>query len=298
MARMLLVALAVVFAMPVRARAQQPIRVYISADLEGIAGVVTPDQLGPTGFEYGRAREWMTEEVLAAIAGARDAGATEIVVSDSHGNGESLLIDRLPDDVRVIRSWPRPLMMMEGIDSTFDAAIFIGYHAATTNPRGVRAHTISSARLAAVRLNGTAMPESGINAAIAGHFGVPIVMISGDDAAVREAIALIGPMEGAEVKSAISFHSANTLTPAAARRLIREKAKLGVERRNQLRPYVMTSPISLDVTFKSYRPAEMLAYLPIVERRDAHTVRYTAADMPAISKFIEFITNYSIEIEP
>lgn len=298
MARMLLVALFVVSAMPVRARAQQPIRVYISADLEGIAGVVTPDQLGPTGFEYGRAREWMTEEVLAAIAGARDAGATEIVVSDSHGNGESLLIDRLPDDVRVIRSWPRPLMMMEGIDSTFDAAIFIGYHAATTNPRGVRAHTISSARLAAVRLNGTAMPESGINAAIAGHFGVPIVMISGDDAAVREAIALIGPMEGAEVKSAISFHSANTLTPAAARRLIREKAKLGVERRNQLRPYVMTSPISLDVTFKSYRPAEMLAYLPIVERRDAHTVRYTAADMPAISKFIEFITNYSIEIEP
>ena len=98
--------------------AQRPFKVYISVDLEGIAGVVTGDQLGPTGFEYGRAREFMTAEALAAIAGARDAGATEILVSDSHGNGESLLIDQFPDDVRIVRSWPRPLMMMEGVDST------------------------------------------------------------------------------------------------------------------------------------------------------------------------------------
>src|SRR6476659_2988289 len=114
---------------PRLAEAQRPLKVYISVDMEGIAGVVTGDQLGPTGFEYGRAREFMTAEALAAIAGARDAGATEIVVSDSHGNGESLLIDQFPDDVRIVRSWPRPLMMMEGIDSTFSAAIFVGYHA-------------------------------------------------------------------------------------------------------------------------------------------------------------------------
>src|SRR4051795_3956987 len=154
------------------AAAQRPLKVYISVDMEGIAGVVTADQLSPTGFEYARAREFMTGEALAAIAGARDAGATQIVVSDSHGNGENLLIDKFPPDVTIIRSWPRPLMMMEGIDSTFDAAIFIGYHAATTNPAGVRAHTISSAHLAEVSLNGTTMPESGINAAIAGYYGV------------------------------------------------------------------------------------------------------------------------------
>jgi D-amino peptidase len=131
-------------ALPARLAAQRPLKVYISVDMEGIAGVVTGDQLGPSGFEYGRAREFMTAEALAAIAGAREAGATEIVVSDSHGNGESLLIDQFPDDVRIVRSWPRPLMMMEGIDSTFSAAIFIGYHASTTSPAGVRAHTISS----------------------------------------------------------------------------------------------------------------------------------------------------------
>src|ERR1700722_20958725 len=113
------------------------LKIYISADMEGVAGVVTADQLGPTGFEYERFRGFMTAEVLAAIQGARDAGATTIVVSDSHGNGENLLIDQFPTDVTIVRSWPRPLQMMEGIDSTFAAVVFIGYHASTTNPSGV-----------------------------------------------------------------------------------------------------------------------------------------------------------------
>ncbi len=132
---------------PRPAIAQRPLKIYISVDMEGIAGVVTGEQLGPSGFEYGKAREFMTAEVNAAIAGARAAGASEFVISDSHGNGQNLLIDQLPPDVVVIRSWPRPLMMMEGIDSTFDAAMFIGYHASTANPTGVRAHTMSSATL-------------------------------------------------------------------------------------------------------------------------------------------------------
>ncbi|MGH7505621.1 MAG: M55 family metallopeptidase, partial [Longimicrobiales bacterium] len=233
-----------------------------------------------------------------AIEGAREAGATEIVVSDSHGNGENLLIERLPADVTVIRSWPRPLMMMQGIDSTFDAALFIGYHAATTNPEGVRAHTISSARLARVALNDIEMSEAGINAAIAGHFGVPVVMVSGDDVTVRETRALLGDIEGAEVKRAISFHAAATLTPEAARLLIREAARRGVERRAEFQPYVLPTPVTLDITFKNYRPAEMLAFLPIVERRDAHTVRYRAPNMLEISKFIEFVVTYCADLEP
>ena len=107
------------------AKAQRPFKVYVSVDMEGVGGVVTNEQLGPTGFEYARARQFMTDEALAAIQGAREAGATEILVSDSHGNGQNLLIDLFPSDVTVIRSWPRPLMMMEGIDSTFGAAVFI-----------------------------------------------------------------------------------------------------------------------------------------------------------------------------
>jgi D-amino peptidase len=280
------------------AHAQRPLKVYISADMEGVAGVVTADQLLPGGFEYERFRGFMTGEVLAAIQGARDAGATEIVVSDSHGNGENLLIDQFPNDVMIVRSWPRPLMMMQGIDSTFAAAVFIGYHAATTNPAGVRAHTISSAELAAIELNGTAMPESGINAAIAGYFGVPIVAISGDNVAVAEAQHLIGPMEGAVVKQAISFHSASTLTPQAAQARIRAAVKAGIARRNEIKPYVMKTPVRLDVTFKNYRPAELLTYLPSVQRVNSHTIRFVGRDMPEVSRFIEFLTNYEAGLTP
>ncbi|MGH7664246.1 MAG: M55 family metallopeptidase [Gemmatimonadaceae bacterium] len=280
------------------ALAQQPLKVYISADMEGVAGVVTGEQLGPSGFEYSRAREWMTEEVLAAIEGARAAGATEILVSDSHGNGQNLLIERLPEGIMVIRGWPRPLMMMQGIDSTFDAAVFIGYHASTTSPVGVRAHTMSSANLAAVVLNGVAMPEAGINAAIAGHFGVPIVMISGDDAAVAEAQRIIGDIEGAVVKRTISFHSAVTMTPQAARALIREKVQAGVARRGEIDAYVVETPARVSVTFKNYRPAEILAYLPGIERIDAHSIRFTGRDIVEVSEFLEFIATYEPGLSP
>ena len=284
--------------LPSLTSAQRPLKVYISVDMEGIAGVVTGDQLGPTGFEYGRAREFMTAEALAAIAGARDAGATEIVVSDSHGNGESLLIDQFPDDVRIVRSWPRPLMMMEGIDSTFAAAIFIGYHASTTSPAGVRAHTISSANYASVSLNGVAMPEAGINAAIAGRFGVPVVFISGDDVAVDETRRLLGDVEGAVVKRAISFHAASTMTPKAAQALIRAHVKTALDRRSAFKPYVVRAPVTLDLVFKNYRPAEILSYLSIVQRTTSHGIRLIGKDIIEVSRFLEFVGTYEPGIAP
>jgi D-amino peptidase len=284
--------------LPVTAQAQRPFKVLISVDMEGITGVVTSEQLGPSGFEYGRFREFMTAEALAAVEAAKESGATEILVVDSHGNGQNLLIEKFPADVRIVRSWPRPLGMMEGIDSTFAAAIFIGYHASTTNPQGVRAHTISSGNYAAVELNGIAMSESGINAAIAGHFGVPIVMISGDDAAVAEAQRIIGPIEGAVVKRAISFHSANTMTPAAGQALIREKVKAGLAKRASLRPYVLPKPIRLDLTYKNYTPAEIAAYLPGVTRKNAHTISFTGRDMVEIGRMLEFLGTYQPGMTP
>lgn len=274
------------------------LKIYISADMEGVVGAVTGDQLGPAGFEYNRFREFMTSEVNAAIEAARAAGATEIVVSDSHGNGENLLIEKLPKDITLVRSWPRPLMMMQGIDETFDAALFIGYHSGTTNSAGVRAHTISSARLADVRLNGVSVPEAGINAAIAGQFNVPVVMISGDDAAVAEAQALIGNIEGAVVKWNYGFHSARTMMPEAAYDLIREKVKRALARLKDFKPYKLKTPVQLDVRFKSYRPSEILSYLSIVERTDSHSIRFTGKDMTEVSKFLEFITTYEPGLEP
>ena len=276
----------------------RPFKVLISVDMEGVTGVVTAEQLGPTGFEYARFREFMTAEALAAVEAAKEAGATEIVVVDAHGNGQNLLIERFPPDVRIVRSWPRPLMMMEGIDSSFSAAVFIGYHASTTNPRGVRAHTISSANLAAVELNGVAVSEAAINAAIAGHFGVPVVAISGDDAAVAEAQRLLGPIEGAVVKRALSFHAANTLTPQAGQALIKERVKAGLARRGSLKPWVVSGPIRLDITFKNYTPAEVVAYLPGVQRLTSHAIRFTGRDIIEVSKFLEFLGTYQPGMTP
>src|SRR4051794_8184099 len=200
--RMRLLIFAALLMIAATAGAQRPLKVYISADMEGITGVASADQLGPASFEYAQARQWMTAEVLAAIQGAREAGATEFVVSDSHGNGESLLIDRFPSDVPVtiVRSFPRPLGMMEGIDSSFAAVIFIGYHASTSSLSGVRAHTISSALLTRIALNGIAQSEAGFNAAIAAQFGVPVVMITGDDQIVAETKQRLGGLEGVAVK--------------------------------------------------------------------------------------------------
>jgi D-amino peptidase len=277
---------------------QRPFKVLISVDMEGITGVVTGDQLGPTGWEYARFREFMTNEAVAAVEAAKESGATEVLVVDAHGNGENLLIERFPADVRIVRSWPRPLSMMEGIDSTFGAVVFIGYHSATTNPRGVRAHTISSATFAAVVLNGIPAAESTINSAIAGYFGVPVVAISGDDAAVAEAQQLVPGIEGAVVKRSISFHSANTLTPAAGVALIRERVRAGLAKRAAIRPYALRGPVRLDITFKNYTPAEIAAYLPGVQRVDAHTIRFNARDVLEVARFIQFLTTYQAGLTP
>src|SRR5271167_3633389 len=156
---------------------QQPrkLKVFISVDMEGVAGVVSVDQLMPGSFEYDRFRNFMTQETLAAIEGARQAGATEFVVADSHGNEQNLLIEQFPPDVRIVRGDPRHGGMMGGIDGSFDAAMFVGYHASTHNAKGVRAHTFSSARLTRVALNGQPVTEGAWNAAIAGQFGVPVI---------------------------------------------------------------------------------------------------------------------------
>ena len=297
MSRLTVVLLALACAASVDAQ-QRPVRVFISADMEGVVGTVTGDQLGPTGFEYQRFREFMTREVLEAIRGVRAVAPAEIVVADAHGNGENLLIELFPSDVTIVRSWPRPLGMMQGVDSTFAAALFIGYHAGTTNPQGVRAHTFSSATLADVRLAGRSVPEGGVNAAVAGHFGVPVIMMSGDDAAVAEVRGVVGDIPAAVVKWHAGFHSARTLTPDSSYRLIEATAAAAMRRRREFRPFQLPGPVTLDLRFKNYRPSEVLAYLPNVERPDAHSARFVGKDILEVVRFLQFVTTYSSALEP
>jgi D-amino peptidase len=283
---------------PPRSDAADSLKIFISADMEGVVGVVSDAQIGPGGFEYERFRGFMTAEVNACIAAAREAGATEILIADAHGNGQNLLIERLPDDVMLVRSWPRPMGMMEGIDSSFDGVIFLGYHASTANERGVRAHTFSSASVTAVRLNGMSMSEGSVNAAIAGHFGVPVIMVSGDNVAVAETQVIIGDVEGAVVKWAKGFHSAQTLMPEAAYRVIRDRTKAAIERIDEFEPYVLEPPLRLELSLKHYRPVELLSYLPNVERVNSHTVRFVGQDILEVSRFLSVALGYSVDLEP
>jgi D-amino peptidase len=274
------------------------LKVYISVDMEGVAGAVTADQLIPGGFEYERFRRFMTDEAVAAVRGAKAAGATEVVVSDSHGNGENLLIELFPKDVRIVRSWPRHGEMMAGLDSSFGAAVFVGYHASTTNPNGVRAHTISSAHFTRVALNGTAVTEAELNAAFAGALGVPVVFISGDDAAISEVTKRLGSIESVITKKSLGFHSAESLTPAAACDQIYQGVLSAVSHREQRKPYVLTAPITLEISFKSYTSAEIVSYLRSVERSDAHSIRFVGRDMAEIMDFIVFLDYYSPDMAP
>ena len=267
-------------------------KIFISADLEGVVGAVTSEQLGPNGFEYNRFREFMTAEVNAAINAARAAGATEILIADSHGNGQNLLIEKLPKDVKLIRSWPRPLGMMEGIDSSFDGVIFTGYHASTDNMEGVRAHTFSSASFTSIKVNGKVMTEGSWNAAVAGEFGVPVIMVAGDDTAVNEVKALIGNAEGAIVKESISFHSAKSLHPEAAYDLIKEKTSYAVKNIKKYKPYKIKGPVTVSVSFKHYQPSQILAYLPMFIRTDSHTIEFKAKNMVEASHIMRVVTGY------
>ena len=273
-------------------------RIFISVDMEGIGGVVTDQQLGTPGFEYQRFRELMTEETNAAIAAAREAGATEFVVADSHGSFQNLLVDKLPADVQLVRGTPRPLTMMQGIDESFDGVLFIGYHASTTNPDGVRAHTMSSAYMAELRLNGASVTEGAWNAALAGHFGVPVLAVSGDETAVKEVQTLVAGVEGAVVKWAYGFHAARVLSPEASRQVIRDAVKRGMARRTQIAAQKTKTPVEVEIRFKAYRPAEILSWLPLFKRIDAHAVRFTAKDMVEATRIVSFVMNYQFDLQP
>jgi len=240
----------------------------------------------------------MTDEAVAAVRAAKDAGATEVVVADSHGNGESLLVEEFPKDVRIVRSWPRHGGMMAGLDASFGAALFIGYHASTTNPKGVRAHTISSAYFTRVALNGVPVTEAEFNAAYAGAFAVPVVFASGDDAAIAEITARLGELEAVITKKSLGFHSAETLTPAASCDAIYKGALAAIQSRDRRHTYVLKTPITLDISFKNYQPAEILSYLRSVQRTDSHSIRFVGRDMQEISDFVDVLDTYNPDAAP
>lgn len=268
----------------------QHLKVYISADMEGIGGVNSENtQSSPHAADYEKARHFMTLEVNAAIAGAYDAGATEVVVSDSHWEGNNIDAALLDHRVKIVRGFPRPLGMMQGIDKSFDAVVFVGYHASENQEKAILAHTEDGDKILAIKLNGKPVPEAGFNAAIAGDFGVPVVFISGDQSTCEEAKHILGPIETAIVKTGSGFYSGTMLHPDVSQRMIREGVKQGIDKRLHLKPYTVSHPVKLEITFKEPFYAEIASYFRNVERPNAHSIVYTAIDMTDASRFFSAI---------
>jgi D-amino peptidase len=187
---------------------------------------------------------------------------------------------------------------MAGLDATFDAVLFVGYHASTNNVQGTRAHTFSSARLTRVALNGKEVTEGAFNAAIAGHYNVPVIFVSGDDAAIAEIRGALGNIEAAETKKTLGFHAANTVTPQASYELIGNGVSKAFARIKDFKPYKLASPVTIEISFKNYMPAEVLTYLRAIQRVDSHTVRFRGSDMIEVVDFVDFVEHYSLSLEP
>jgi D-amino peptidase len=273
-------ALLCLLALCLSAPAQQSARklkVFISVDMEGVSGVVSGDQTAAGGADYNRMRRLMTDEANAAIDGARDAGATEIIVNDSHGSMRNLQIEELHAPAELISNAIKPMGMMQGIDSSFDAVIFVGYHAKAGSAVGVLAHT-GTGTIADVRINGRSVGEGGMNTLAAGALGVPVVMITGDQAAIAQARELVPNIEGVQVKEAIGTTAARSLRPQEACARIREAAKRALERRAEFKPVPPAVPATFEIAFTQTVLADVAEQIPTVKRVNARTISYQAAD--------------------
>jgi len=268
------------------------VKIYMSVDIEGCAGVVDREQGNMAGgAEYALGRRLMTEETNAAIEGALEAGATEIVVNDSHGQMRNIIPTELHPTATLIQGRVKHAFMTEGLDATFDAVFLVGYHAAAGVRDGVLNHAFHPYEL---RYNGVVWSETSLTASIAGHYGVPVALVTGDDAAIRDAENLLPPHVGVSVKRGISRMGGESVHPSEARRLIREGAKQAIERVREgaIQPLVVETPVVIEIDFYFSPQADVSALIPTIERTGDRTVRFQSAD--AVEAYRTFLATYYI----
>lgn len=277
-----------------RVTAADELKVLISVDMEGITGVVNSDHVSTSGKDYNRAREWMTREANAAVEGALEAGATEIIVNDSHGGQRNLLIEKLHPAADLISGTPKPFGMMQGLDVSVDAVIFIGYHAKVGTRLAVLAHTYSSARVFDLRINGVSMSEGSLNAMLAGAFGVPVVFVAGDRAAVEQLREQVNAgLPGAIVKQAYGRQAARNLSLERAADLIRAGVCEAVKRRAEFPPVRVQGEIKLEMEFYRADYTDQLDLIPGVIRTGGRTVEYRGDDIVDIYKLARALLSLS-----
>jgi D-amino peptidase len=257
------------------------LKILISSDMEGITGVTSWDHVDPSRAEYQRFRHVMTGDVNSAIDGAFAGGANEVVVTDGHWNGSNILIEKLDNRAKLNSGiGTSRYSMMQGIDGSYDGVFFIGYHARACSENGIMDHTWST-NFNNVWLNDILVGEYGLNAALAGFFGIPVVMISGDQTACKQARELLGNLEIAEVKYASGRHSALCLPPAESQALIRNASLKAIDSlRKGLapKPYVVQAPVQIAIELVTSDMADRVVRLSNAQRI-GNKVSFVSPDM-------------------
>ncbi len=254
------------------------VNVFISADIEGTAGIVDWQQVRGPGTEYEIGRQLLADEVNAGIDGAVLAGARHVLVNDAHWTMQNLHPGALHHNASYLSGKHKPLYMMEGLDASFDAAFMLGYHGAISAERAILSHTYNPAAIWETRLNGVPVGESALNALVALHHGVPVVLITGDQATADEAQPFLPSIETVIVKRSITRSSAESLHPDRACELIREGAKRALSRVDSVPTPSIELPATVEITFLTADMAEMSTWIRGVERTAARTVRVTDDD--------------------
>lgn len=283
-------ALLLALACAVSSRAQTGKKVYISVDLEGISGINGDDQTSAGQPEYARGRKLMAEDANAAIRGAFAGGATEVLVNDSHGSQRNLLPEDLDPRARLISHSFKRHGMMEGLDETFDSVLFIGYHARASAPRGLFAHT-GSGVVRDLQLNGVAVGEGGINAAMAAWYGVAVALVTGDDTAIDEVKAIVPGVKGVVVKRAINTRAVEMLPLAEARRLIEAGAKEAVAAAKKPAP-VRSGPYRVSMQFRDVTIPEVMSAFQEMARPAPDTLAFQRDAMPEAYRLIRVLYRY------
>jgi D-amino peptidase len=273
-----------------RLQTQASKRVYISVDMEGISGISGDDQTSPGAAEYGRSRKLMVEDANAAIRGAFDGGATQVLVNDSHGGQRNLLPEDLDPRARLISHSFKRYGMMEGLDETFDAVLFVGYHARADAPRGLFAHT-GSGVVGDLRINGRSVGEGGMNAALAAWHGVPVVMVSGDDVAVAEVKESAPGARGVIVKRAINVRAVELQPLAEARKQIQAGAREGVASSKKPAP-MRQGPYRVQLRYRNFTYPEVATAFKEIELVAPDTVAFTRDTMPEAYRLIRVLYRF------
>ncbi|WP_285774174.1 M55 family metallopeptidase [Microtetraspora sp. NBRC 13810] len=265
------------------------IKALVSVDMEGIAGVVHPAEINPERYEYDRCRRLMTGAANAAVEGIIDADpAAEVLVADSHGPYRNILPEDLDRRARLVRGKPRQLGMLAGLQGGVEVALFVGYHGRAGAGGAVLAHTISDAVLD-IRIHGRSHGEIGINTLLAGSYGVPVVLVSGDDAACEEFADLAPGAVTVPVKRGLGQHAADTLHPEEARDRLREGTARAIRRRTGEPPVSVPQPVEVEVDLHQPRGADLAVLIPGVSRKGGRTLTFTAQTMTAAYEVIQLI---------